>query len=127
MNLRLRPVLTCLLVLSLASLGWLNGRGMAMAQAGTMVVEICAQGSKQTVTLAANGDVIDATTHGGGSPDVCSHCPDCLLPLAMALADLPQQVRPVGRTCRAAPDFARTRVHAQAQDLPRVRAPPQEA
>lgn len=127
MNPRLRLVLTCLLVLSLTSLGWLNGRGMATAQTGAMVFEICAAGSKQTVTLAANGDIIDATAHGGGSPDVCSHCPDCVLPLAMALADLPQQVRSVGRTSRAATDFARTRVPAQAQVLPQVRAPPQKA
>ena len=127
MNLRLRLVLTCLPALSRASPGWLNGRGMAMARTGAMVVQICATGSKQTVTLAANGDIIDANTHGEGSPDVCSHCPDCVLPLAIALADLPQQARSVGRTSRATTDFARTRVHAQAQVLPRVRAPPQKA
>lgn len=127
MNPRVRPFLICLLVLSLLSLGWLNGRGMALAQTGAMVVEICAAGSKQTVTLAANGDIIDATTPGDRSQDVCNHCPDCMLPLAMALADLPQQGWSSGRTSRAIPVFAKTQLLTQAQTLPRVRAPPQKA
>ncbi len=127
MNLCLRPFLTCLLVLSLLSLGWLDGRGMAVAQTGAIVVEICAEGSKQTVTLAANGEIMDDTAHGGGSQGTCAHCPDCVLPLALALADVPQQVRPSGEASRATAGFAKTGLLAQAQTLPQARAPPERA
>lgn len=98
---------------------------MALARTGTVVVEICAEGAKQTVTLAANGDLVDETSPGHGSPDLCTHCPDCVLPLALAFADLPHQVRPSIGISRVTADFAKVQARAQAQTLPQARAPPE--
>lgn len=121
MRRKLLPVLTVVMVLSLATSAWAGAVlrvNHALASAGMVELVICGAEGAETVTLDRDGNRIDPA-----GPGACGHCADCLLSPAINLPDaagldIPSTLSPDRIRINVAQGAAQTVARTRARDPP---------